>query len=148
MNFIDIDLKDINRIKELWEKNRLYHERSSEHFGSDYKSVCFEERMSKFNDFDDNMLKITICSEGQTIIGYCISIIDNSVGEVESIHVEESKRGCGIGEKLVNNHLQWMREMNCERIGVTVSHENESTIRFYEKLGFYPNTLYMQQLSE
>ncbi len=41
--------------------------------------------------------------------------------------------------------MEWLKENNCKVIGVTVSQENETTIGFYKKLGFYPNTLYMQQ---
>ncbi len=41
--------------------------------------------------------------------------------------------------------MERLKENNCKVIGVTVSQENETTIGFYKKLGFYPNTLYMQQ---
>ncbi len=41
--------------------------------------------------------------------------------------------------------MEWLKENNCKVIGVTVSQENETTIGFYKKLGFYSNTLYMQQ---
>jgi ribosomal protein S18 acetylase RimI-like enzyme len=148
MDFIDIKLDDIQLIKKLWEKNRIYHEKSSEYFGSDYQNICFEERMDKFFNLQDKMYKITLCKEKEEIIGYSISTVSNSIGEVESIHVDEGKRGCGIGERLVNNHLQWMRGLECKKIGVNVSQENKKTIKFYKKLGFYPNTLYMEQLSE
>lgn len=85
--------------------------------------------------------------EHSSVVGYCISTVVNNTGEIESIHVEKSKRGCGIGETLVKIHLQWMNNMKCERVGVTVSQENVSTIGFYKKkFGFYPNTLYMQQI--
>ena len=60
------------------------------------------------------------------------------------MHVNETNRGSGIGKKLVSKHIEWMKEKNCKEIGVTVSQENEHTIGFYKKLGFYPNTLYMQ----
>lgn len=144
MDYIDITFENITLIKELWEKNREYHEKNSEYFSNDYQKISFEDRMSKFKDFNEEMYKISLCQENNKVIGYCISTVNNLVGELESIHVEQSKRKLGIGENLVNTHVQWMKQMECEKIGVTVSQENTATIGFYKKLGFYPNTLYMQ----
>ncbi len=142
----DISFDKIGVIKNLWEKNRQYHEVSSEYFSETYRSMCFDERIKAFGEFDKDMLKITVAKDNDEYIGYCISTIVEEKGELESLHVDESKRGTGIGKELVGTHLEWMKENNCKVIGVTVSQENESTINFYKKLGFYPNTLYMQQV--
>lgn len=144
---MDVTLKDIDLIKMLWEKNREYHEKHSEYFGETYQFIRFEERMHKFSLFERDQYKISICIEGEIVIGYCISTVLDFVGEVASLHVDANKRGNGIGEALVSSHLKWMQEMKCKKIGVTVSQENEATIGFYKKLGFLPNTLYMQQKS-
>lgn len=140
----DISYDEIEVIKELWEKNRQYHENSSEYFQESYHSINFEDRIKAFNIFDKETLKITVVKINDEYIGYCMSTIIHGKGEVESLHVDENNRGSGIGKKLVAKHLEWMKEKNCKVIGVTVSQENESTICFYKKLGFYPNTLYMQ----
>ena len=101
--------------------------------------------MAKFRNFDEDMYKISVCKEKDAIIGYCISTVIDDIGEVASLHVDKSKRRNGIGELLVSNHLEWMRARKCMKIGLTVSQENVSAIGFYKKLGFFPNTLYMQQ---
>jgi ribosomal protein S18 acetylase RimI-like enzyme len=142
----DISFDKIGVIKNLWEKNRQYHEVSSEYFSETYRSMCFDERIKVFGEFDKDMLKITVAKDNDEYIGYCISTIVERKGELESLHVDESKRGIGIGKELTVTHLEWMKENNCKVIGVTVSQENESTINFYKKLGFYPNTLCMQQV--
>jgi len=70
-------------------------------------------------------------------------IFDISYNDIDIIkNLWEKNR---LYHKIASKHIEWMREMNCKVIGVTVSQENESTIYFYRKLGFYPNTLYMQQ---
>jgi len=142
----DISFDKIGVIKNLWEKNRQYHEDSSEYFSETYCSICFDERMKAFGAFDKDMLKITVARDNGEYIGYCISTIVEGKGELESLHVDESKRRIGIGKELAVAHLEWMKENNCKVIGVTVSQENIYTINFYKKLGFYPNTLYMQQV--
>jgi len=138
----DISYDEVEVIKNLWEKNRQYHENTSEYFKESYRFISFEERVKAF---ENQIIKITVAKSDDGYIGYCISTIIDGKGEIDSLHVEEHNRGNGIGKKLVIKHMEWLKENNCKVIGVTVSQENETTIEFYKKLGFYPNTLYMQQ---
>ncbi|WP_346940681.1 GNAT family N-acetyltransferase [uncultured Clostridium sp.] len=138
----DISYDEVEVIKNLWEKNRKYHENTSEYFKESYRFISFEERIKVF---ENQTIKITVGKSDDGYIGYCISTIIDGKGEIESLHVDEHNRGKGIGKKLVIKHMEWLKENNCKVIGVTVSQENETTIGFYKKLGFYPNTLYMQQ---
>lgn len=140
----DISYDEIEVIKNLWEKNRQYHEHSSEYFKELYRFISFDQRIKAFGVYNKETMKITVAKSNDEYIGYCISTIMDDKGELESLHVDETNRGKGIGKKLVAKHIEWMNEKNCRVIGVTVSQENESTILFYKKLGFYPNTLYMQ----
>ena len=145
IELFDILYDEVELIKDLWEKNRRYHENISEYFKEVYRSMSFDQRIKAFSVFDEETMKITVAKGSDGYIGYCISTIIDGKGEIESIHVDESNRGDGVGKRLVQRHLEWMNEKNCKVIGVTVSQENEATIGFYRKLGFFPNTLYMQQ---
>ncbi|HYE83707.1 MAG TPA: GNAT family N-acetyltransferase [Clostridia bacterium] len=145
IELLDIPYSEVDVIKVLWEKNRQYHENISEHFSETYRSLSFDERIKAFSAFDSETIKITVAVSDGKYIGYCISTVVDGKGEIESIHVAESSRGTGLGKKLVQSHLEWLNEKKCSTIGVTVSQENEATIGFYKKLGFFPNTLYMQQ---
>lgn len=144
----DIFYDEIEVIKDLWEKNRKYHENSSEHFKELYQFISFDDRIKVFSVFNEETMKITVAKKNDEYIGYCISTITEGKGELESLHVNETNRGSGIGKQLVIKHLEWMNKKNCKAIGVTVSQENESSIGFYKELGFYPNTLYMQHKSD
>lgn len=144
-NIFDITYDEIEVIKDLWEKNRQYHENSSEYFKESYRSMNFEERIKAFAVFNKDTMKISVAKRNDEYIGYCISTAIDGTGEIQSLHVDETYRGNGIGKKLVDKHIEWMNEKHCKVIGVTVSQENESTIRFYAQFGFFPNTLYMQR---
>lgn len=146
VGIFDISYENIEVIKNLWERNRQYHEEVSEYFSELYSFICFDEKIKNFREFSEDMLKITVAKDNDEYIGYCISTIDKGKGELQALHIDESRRRTGIGKELVALHLGWMKDNNCKIIGVTVSQENESAINFYKKLGFYPNTLYMQQL--
>lgn len=145
VEIFDISYADIEIIRNLWEKNRRYHEDNSEYFKGSYSSIKFDERIKVFSGYSEEKIKISVVKEKGKYIGYCISIIDGSKGELGTLHIDETERGNGIGKKLVGEHIEWMNEKKCEEIGVTVSQENGLAIGFYKKLGFYPNTLYMQK---
>ncbi len=142
----DITFDQIQIIKELWEKNRIYHEKKSEYFGKQYSDVIFEERMNSFAPLDYNHLKITIAenSENGKILGYCVSAFEGNSGQPHSLHVLEEARGKGIGKYLMNKHLEWLKNNGCINITVTVSYENYSTIEFYKSLGFRSDTIEMK----
>ena len=140
----DIYYDEIETIRGLWEKNRQYHEKTSEYFKEAYSSINFADRMKAFSTLNENTMKITVAKSNDEYIGYCISTIINGTGELQSLHVDEKHRGSGIGKQLASKHIEWMKEKNCRSIGVTVSQENEATIAFYKRLGFYPNTLFME----
>lgn len=146
INYRDIKFNEISIIKELWERNRKYHENISENFGSLYSNLIFEDRINSFSSFDENHIKITIAEnkDDGKLLGYCISTFEGSRGEPQTLHVLKDARGNGIGRKLMEDHLKWLKVNGCSEITITVSYENYNTIEFYKSLGFSPNTIEMR----
>lgn len=138
--------QDLGEIQELWELNRLYHEVNSTHFGVQYQGLSFAERMAPLDALSDDHLRLTFAIIDNKTMGYCLSTIKNNAGELFTMHVHESCRGKGIGQALVGEHINWFKQNHCITISVHVDCSNKNTIAFYEKMGFYPNTMVMQQL--
>jgi len=141
----DIDYRNIDFIKEIWEQNRDYHKDISSNFSEIYEKLIFEERIKYFEQIEKKNIKITVLVEEEKCLGYCISTIINSIGEIQSLHILNKYRGLGYGKKLMKESLKWLEKNNCESIGVNVSCENIKTIKFYENFGFFRNTIYMQK---
>ena len=139
----DINKSEIDLLKDLWYKNLEYHYENEKHFKNQYKNLSFEKRMESIFE-NAEKIKITIVVENETPVGYCISKIGNNEGEVMSLHVLETKRGSGIGKKLTQLHLDWLKENNCSVIGLYAASENYKTIKFYEQFGLKVNMVYMQ----
>jgi len=144
--YIDIPFNQISIIKDLWEKNREYHEDLSEFFGELYSDMIFKERINSFAKFDEDHIKITLAknSHDGALVGYCISTFEGIEGCTQTLHVLETSRGTGVGRNLMNDHIKWLKNNGCEIITITVSYENNATIMFYKSLGFRPNTLEMR----
>lgn len=140
----DINIDEIHMIKDIWEKNREFYINISNFFNFLYKGIVFEDRMKPFESMNQDNLKITIAQENDIVIGYCLSTTDDSYGEMNTLHVKEEERGKGVGKKLMEMHLKWMKEKECLNISLHVSCENENTIAFYEGFGFRKNTIEMR----
>ncbi len=142
----DIPFSQVSVIKDLWEKNRKYHEEISEFFGDIYSDLIFEERIQSFSSFDSDKIKISVAenSNNGKILGYCISTFEGAEGETHSLHVDATERNHGIGKKLMERHIMWMQNNGCKAINITVAVENTNTIEFYKTLGFKSNTLQMR----
>ncbi len=140
----DISPEEVEVIKELWEKNRLYHEELSKYFKELYGSITFDDRIGSLKGSSKEEIKITVAQKGNRCIGYCISVAKEGRGELESLHVDSESRGLGVGKALSTDHIKWMREKKCRSIRVKVAHENRGAVSFYRELGFYPNTLDLQ----
>ncbi|MBP2028663.1 ribosomal protein S18 acetylase RimI-like enzyme [Acetoanaerobium pronyense] len=141
----DIKFDEIQIIKDIWEKNRDFHINISSFFNFLYEKLVFEDRMKPFESMNKDNLKITIAQQNDIVIGYCLSTINDYEGQMNTIHVKEEARGRGIGKKLMERHLKWMKEKECLNISLHVSCENENTIAFYEGFGFRKNTIEMRR---
>ena len=140
-----IDKSQIKIIKPLWEKLNKTHLKDSHYFKEYFKTFTFDKRCEKFKELDYNSIHIEIAENAnKVVIGYCISTIEKSVGEIDSIFVEEKYRKFGIDKKLVDNSIKWLKENKCSEILVSVAEGHESVFNFYAKFGFYPRLTYLQ----
>jgi diamine N-acetyltransferase len=143
--FEQIALKDINTIKTLWEELNQLHLIDSIYFKDHYHNFTFQKRVQKFlNKEEKNIFIEIVKTENGIPVGYCISTIEDTIGEIDSICINNLYRGKGLGEKLVKNGLSWLKSKNCKPIKLAVSHGHESVLGFYEKLGFYPRMTYLE----
>ena len=144
-NFIEIKKENINLIKDLWEKNRIFHQNKTNNFSYQYSNLNFDERMNNiFDSKDINHYKITGIISQNNIIGYCLSIIQKNSGELCTLFIDEKYRNRGLGHILIEKQLEWFKNNECNSISVNVLIENKDTIKFYESLGFKQNIINME----
>ena len=142
----DITFNEVSIIKDLWERNRKYHEKISKDFGFLYSNIIFEDRISGFKSFNEENIKITIAIDDKAsrVIGYCISTYEHDKGEIQTIHVLEECRGLGVGKHLINLHISWLKIKKCNSIVLSVDCNNSNTIEFYKSMGFGENIIEMR----
>ncbi len=141
----ELEESKINVVKNLWNKNRIFHQKNTAYFSMDYANLNFEDRMK--NLFSKSKFsKITVVeNKDKQVIAYCISIIDEaSLGEIATLYVEEEYRRMNIGKRLLDLHIGWFQDNNVVNVGVEVLHDNLSAIKLYENVGFRKDTMKMK----
>ena len=56
--------------------------------------------------------------------------------QVEGVRVESSRRGAGIGNRMMTTVMQMARERGCYQMQLTTDKRRLDAHRFYERLGF------------
>lgn len=140
ISLVEKDINEIQLIKPLWEKLNLIHFNKSVYFKSKYEKFKFEKRMESINRISENgTVKLDVILDNDTMeyVGYCLSLIEDNIGEIESIFIEKQYRGYKLGDKLMINALNWFESNSITNVQINVVYANDEVIPFYERYGFY-----------
>ncbi len=141
----DITMDEIDHIRELWYKNRDFHQSRSAYFSADYDHLKFEDRMEKIAE-RSKQIRITVAEDEKAKpVAYCLSMVSESGdGEIATLFVDENFRKQGIGRYLLEQHLQWFSERGIDSICVEVLYDNDAAIDLYKSVGFVQDTTRMR----
>lgn len=147
-----LEKREINRLAPLWEKLREHHRVRSKYFVHHYNEMTWMKRKTGLLEKTATgylHLDAAINQETMMLVGYCICTINGSgQGEIESIFVESKYRKSGIGDVLMTRALSWMDGMNVDRRILGVGAGNEEVLPFYQRYGFFPRTIILEQVNE
>jgi diamine N-acetyltransferase len=146
IKYFKTDEKELDRIKDLWNKLRLQHQLKSSYFSKDYETIVFEDRKEQLLKKSEKwVLKVDLAFDNDNLVGYCVSSVSNDKGEIDSIFIEKKYRSVGIGDKLMKRALTWMDNMGVKNKKILISFGNEEAIEFYSRYGFYPKHILLKQ---
>jgi diamine N-acetyltransferase len=146
-----IDFEEIDSIRLLWEELNASHAALSPHFGNHFKGMTFEKRKIEFRDkAAKGALRIDVCIHTATLepVGYCVSNMIKGVGEIDSLFAKKEHRGKGVGSRLVEAAMTWMRASGATDITVHVAIGNEQVLNFYRQFGFFPRLMLLSTNSQ
>lgn len=141
----DITADRIDDVKELWNKNKFFHQKYSDCFSADYIGLNFEDRIIALLK-KSKLTKITVAETmEEKIIAYCMSIVGKTnSGEIATLYVDEEYRRRGIGHHLLKRHFRWFQENDIDDVCVEVLYNNVSAINLYEDIGFRKDIIRMR----
>jgi ribosomal protein S18 acetylase RimI-like enzyme len=143
---------NLDLIKPLWEKLNQVHFNLSHHFRNRFQEMTWDKRKRTLLQKSKNILfEYVIEKNDNRIIGYCISTIekeDNTVGEIDSIYIDESYRKSGLGKQLVDRAIVWLNANNIETQKLLVAVGNEQVLDFYKQFDFFPLHIVLQRIKK
>lgn len=137
----------------LWEKLNEYHKTNTKHFPRRYSDFTFEKRKAGLLEKvkTGSVMRIDLARDANknVIVGYCINTVSpQKIGEIESIYVDETYRGKGIGDNLILKAVQWMNSLDVNQKIVGVAAGNEQVFAFYGRYGFCPWLTILEQKND
>ncbi|NLI73799.1 MAG: GNAT family N-acetyltransferase [Euryarchaeota archaeon] len=129
----------LDSIKDMWSKLTMDASKHSTHFSSYFHNKRWDERKSELlRKASRGPFRVDLATFGKNKMGFCISSIIDGAGEVESLFVEECSRGRRVGEALLNQSIDWMRENNARTMALFTVYGNDDVLKFYAKQDFRP----------
>jgi GNAT superfamily N-acetyltransferase len=149
VSFIEVDDRELGRIKPLWEMLIEHIMVRSSYFHKVFETRTFEQRKAELlRKAAGGKLHIDLAMKGGKYIGYCVSSISYRIGEIDSIFVEENHRSSGIGSELMKRALSWMEDEQVESVRIAASIGNEEVLPFYHHYGFLPKQILLERIRE
>ncbi|AET68290.1 acetyltransferase [Desulfosporosinus orientis DSM 765] len=141
----------LEKVAPLWKSLNEHHQNASKHFSRYYNQITFAKRKEEWlKNIESGKMRIDLVhSKGSyEYIGYCVSICNQNIGEVESIFVGDAYRNMGIGRCLMQRALDWMDQQSVKTKRISVAVGNEQVLKFYQGFGFFPRSVMLEQVSE
>ncbi len=109
-----------------------------------YQDPLPQQYYTAFAEIDaDKNNYLIVVEDGSRIIGTSqLTIITHITyqggkrGQIESVRIDESYRGRGIGKLMIEWAINKAREVGCHLVQLTMDKKRLETIEFYKKLGF------------
>ena len=134
------------------------------------KQICDYERkldkyykpFSKYKDLDKAVTKslkdkntiVIVAKSDKQIIGYGESTIEkapnyvftsNKIGFIGTIIINSKHRGRGVGKKILNELLKWLKSKKVKNIELEVNAYNDIGIAFWKNNNFFTYRLKMRR---
>jgi diamine N-acetyltransferase len=127
-----------------------HHSQMSQHFASYYSPARIDGTKQFLTECNARgSLHIGLARHIPTArdVGFCISTVSaDNVGEIFAIWVEDDFKNMGLGAALSETALAWLRSMKPKHLEIHILFENAKVRSFYERLGFFPQTILLREV--
>lgn len=135
--------QDVPNIVAIWGELAVHHATLDPSFAPSGRWQSeYRHFISNLLGRDDAMAVVAV--DGGRLVGYAVGRISvlpgfferRRRGYIHDVVAEEPYRRRGVGRRLTETLLAWMRESGVLTVELTVAVRNEAAVAFWERLGF------------
>lgn len=94
------------------------------------------EKYHQYNTLEKINEAIVVYMDGVLVGGAAIRKYDESTAELKRVFVHSNVQGFGIGTTLINNLMEWARELGYTKMILETGKLLQESVHIYQKIGF------------
>lgn len=117
-----------------WLHGKIYNEECG--YGRGFESYVLEGLAEFLREYDQAEDRVWICEDGQTMVGFLLGVRREGVVQLRYFILLPEYRGLGLGRKLMQSFMDYIKETGCSKAYLWTTREQETAIGLYESYGF------------
>ena len=105
-------------------------------FGVQFETYVAEGLCEFYEKYDPKRNRVWICEHEEKMVGFLLLMDRGEAAQLRYFIIEPEYRGIGLGKKLMNLYMDFMRECGYKRSYLWTTHELHTAIALYKKFGF------------
>ena len=111
-------------------------------YGMEYNyGIQFETYVAKglcefYETFDPQRSRVWVCEHNNKIIGFLLLMDRKEAAQLRYFLVDPDYRGIGLGSKLLNRYMDFLRECRYKASYLWTTHELTTAASLYKRFGF------------
>ena len=114
---------------------KIYAEEN--HYGLGFESYVLEGLGEFGRNYDARKDRLWVCEDGQKKIGFLLGIHRGDALQLRYFILLPEYRGMGLGKRLMDMFIAFMREAGYRKAYLWTTHEQEAAISLYTRHGFH-----------
>lgn len=105
-------------------------------YGLQFESYVAKGLCEFYEKYDPNRNRVWVCEHNDRMIGFLLLMDRGEVAQLRYFLLEPEYRGLGLGKKLLNLYMDFLRECGYQASYLWTTHELTTAAGLYKRYGF------------
>jgi GNAT superfamily N-acetyltransferase len=106
------------------------------HYGLQFESYVARGLCEFYEQYDPGRNRLWACEYNERMIGSLLLMDRGKAAQLRYFLIEPAYRGIGLGVKLLNLYMDFLRECGYQQCYLWTTHELDAAAALYKRLGF------------
>ena len=105
-------------------------------YGIQFETYVASGLCEFYKKYDSQRSRVWVCEHHDQIIGFLLLMDRDASAQLRYFLIEPEYRGMGLGSKLMNLYMDFLRERDYQRSYLWTTHELTTAANLYKRFGF------------